>query len=597
MASSGWQGQKNIQTSVYPHMALNLRVDSISHSGTTLTVKGIVRVICTSGYIAYNNATVSLTGGGSKTINLNLSSGGTADTGTFTCTISNVSATTTSKSVTASLSAGSVASGSASWTLSFNASTTPPTGLYINNVSSTWNSVTGTVGLSSYGNGSGTKTLEMSVLTQSYVPGLPHRLEQVTDGSMSKTFTVSNSSAYPAAGSIDIKGAGTYYTGVYASNGSEVTRYAGGSIATPPSPLQSITYSATQGSTNVTISITVTGGTSTNNNSNTVTTYYRYSTNGGSSYSSWTSAGTGTTWTAKTASFTCNYGASVVVQAKQTYSGKDSAVKQITFTATSGTAPSGGSVAVTGSTWNTVSLSASGVSYGNPSGVSGRSIMFGIRESTSASSNNRVSTATNTTSSTATLSNSSSTTTTGLTLKGMLAFYTFMTANNTVQSATVVSSSTAQYLPPAPGTCSYTNDGGALYTVSYTGVAANNVTNYTASDLTRSVRYKIDNGNWTYIDNAAVKTVTAVTSQQITVPYQSTATVEAWMSYKGANSQVSTISITNTDNPVHLYGSVNGQAKEIKHLYGSVNGQAVKINKLYASVGGVAKKIFEDTGA
>ena len=125
------------------------------------------------------------------------------------------------------------------------AKSSAPTGLYINNVSSTWNSVTGTVGLSSYGNGSGTKVLEMLVLTQSYVPGLPHRLEQVTDGSMSKTFTVSNSSAYPAAGSIDIKGAGTYYTGAYASNGSEVSRYAGGSIATPPSPLQSITYSAT----------------------------------------------------------------------------------------------------------------------------------------------------------------------------------------------------------------------------------------------------------------------------------------------------------------------------------------------------------------
>ena len=566
--------------------SVNFEYDSASTSGTTWPAR--LRIVARSGYafsVDFRNVTVGGTNYGNKT-NLNQNSGtfwtgslsSGSKTATWTCPWYNG---TKSYSITGTLPA----------------KTSAPTGLYINNVSSTWNSVTGTVGLSSYGNGSGTKVLEMLVLTQSYVAGLPHRLEQVTDGSMSKTFTVSNSSAYPAAGSIDIKGAGIYYTGVYANNGSETTRYAGGSIATPPSPLQSITYSATQGSTNVTISITITGGTSTNNNSNTVTTYYRYSTNGGSSYSSWASAGTGTTWTAKTASFTCNYGASVVVQAKQTYSGKDSEVKQITFTATNGTAPSGGSVTVTGSTWNTVSLSASGVSYGNPSGVSGRSITFGIRESTSASSNNRVSTATNTTSSTATLSNSSSTTTTGLTLKGMLAFYTFMTANNTVQSATVVSSSTAQYLPPAPGTCSYTNDGGALYTVSYTGIAANNVTNYTASDLTRSVRYKIDNGAWTYIDNAAVKTVTAVTSQQITVPYQSTATVEAWMSYKGTNSQVSTVSITNANNPVHLYGSVSGQAKEIKHLYGSVNGQAVKINKLYASVGGVAKKIFEDTGA
>ena len=564
--------------------SVKFEYDSASTSGTTWPAR--LRIVARSGYtfsVDFRNVTVGGTNYGTKS-NLNQNSGtfwtgnlsAGSKTATWTCPWYNGSK---SYSITGTLPA----------------KTSAPTGLYINNVSSTWNSVTGTVGLSSYGNGSGTKILEMLVLTQSYVAGLPHRLEQVTDGSMSKTFTISNSSPQAAAGAVDIKGAGTYYTGVYVSNGSEVARYAGDSIATPPSPLQSITYSATQGSTNVIIDITITGGTSTNNNSNTVTTYYRYSTNGGSSYSSWTSAGTGTAWTAKTAAFTCAYGASVVVQAKQTYSGKDSEVRQITFTAPAGTAPSGGTVTVTSFTWNTVSLSASGVSYGNPSGVSGRSITFGIRESTSASSNNRVSTATNTTSSTATLSNSSSTTTTGLTLKGMLEFYTFMTANNTVQSATVVSSSTAQYLPPAPGICSYTNDGGALYTVSYTGVAANNVTNYTASDLTRNVRYKIDNGAWTYIDNAAVKTVTAVTSQQITVPYQSTATVEAWMSYKGTNSQMSTISITNTNNPVHLYGSVSGQAKEIKHLYGSVNGQAVKIKKLYASVGGVAKKIFEDT--
>lgn len=383
MASSGWQGQKNVQTSVYPHMALNLRVDSISHSGTTLTVKGIVRVVCTSGYISYNNATVSLTGGGSKTLNLNLSSGGTADTGTFTCTISNVSATTTSKSVTASLSAGSVASGSASWTLSFNASTSAPTGLYINNVSTAWNSVTGTVGLSNYGVGSGTKTLEMLVLTQSYVAGLPHRYEKVTDGSMSKTFTVSNNSTAAAAGSVDIKGCGMYYTGVYASNGSEVARYAGSAVYTPPAPV--------------------------------VFNYVR--------------VGTTDQW-------------------------------QITLT-------------------------------GDPN---------------------------------------------------------------------------------------------------------KNNTNYTAAQLTRSLRYKIDNGSWVNVESAEVKAIDATTLVNITIPASSTATIEGWMTYQSKNSQVSTITVTNTDAPVHLYGSVNGLSKEIHYLYGSVNGRSVKIRKLYASVGGVAKLVHVDTG-
>lgn len=382
MASSGWQGQKNVQTSVYPHMALNLRVDSISHSGTTLTVKGVVRVICTSGYISYNGATVSLTGGGSKSINLNLSSGGTADTGTFTCTINNVSATTTSKSVTATLSAGSVASGSASWTLTFNASTSAPTGLYINNVSSTWDSVSGTVGLSSYGTGSGTTQLQMVVLYESYVAGLPHRWDRTTSGALSYNATVDNNSTAASVGAIDIKGCGLYYTGVYANNGSESSRFAGPSIYTPPAPA--------------------------------VLNYVRI--------------GETNQW-------------------------------QVTLT-------------------------------GDPN---------------------------------------------------------------------------------------------------------NNNTGYTAAQLTRSMRYKIDNGSWVNVETAVVKAIDATTIATITIPAASTATIEGWMTYQGLNSEVGSITITNGDAPVHLYGSVSGQAKEIKHLYGSVNGRSVKITKLYASVGGVAKKIFEDT--
>jgi hypothetical protein len=383
MASSGWQGQKNIQTSVYPHMALNLRVDSISHSGTTLTVKGIVRVICTSGYISYNNVTVSLTGGGSKTINLNLSTGGTADTGTFTCTINNVSATTTSKAVTATLSAGSVASGSASWTLSFNASTSAPTGLYINNISSTWDSVSGTVGLTSYGTGSGTKELTMLVLTQTYVAGLPHRWDRTTSGALSYNATVDNNSTAAAAGSIDIKGCGLYYTGVFVTNGSVASRLAGPSIYTPPAPV--------------------------------VLNYTR--------------VGETNQW-------------------------------QVTLT-------------------------------GDPN---------------------------------------------------------------------------------------------------------NNNADYTAEQLNRSLRYKIDDGSWVNVESAVVKAIDATTIVTITIPAASTATIEGWMTYQGLNSEVGSITITNGDAPVHLYGSVNGQAKKLVHVYGSVNGRSVKLTKIYASVGGVAKLVHVDTG-
>lgn len=43
-----------------------------------------------------------------------------------------------------------------------------------------------------------------------------------------------------------------------------------------------------------------------------------------------------------------------------------------------------------------------------------------------------------------------------------------------------------------------------------------------------------------------------------------------------------------------LYGSVNGQSKEIKMLYGSVGGQTKKIKKLYASVNGQTKLIYQE---
>lgn len=468
-----------------------------------------------------------------------------------------------------------------------------PSSLTITGVSSTYNSITGTIKVGDWGGGTQTYH-ELLVLNTAYTQGgLPQRYESST--SNPATLTVTNNSTAGSAGAVTITGASTYYIGQYANNGSVEARQDGGTVSTPPAPLQTLSYTQTQGASNVTVGLTITGGTSSDNSSNTVTTYYRYSANGGTSYSAWTSAGTGTAWTSKTASFTCPYGASVVVQAKQTYDSKDSVVKQVSFTATTGTGPSGGTLTVTSSMWNSVSLSASGVSYGYPNSISGRSITIGIRASTSATSNNRTKTTTNVTSATATLNNSSATTTTALTLKGMLPVYPILIADNTVKTANVVLDNTPYYLPPAPGTGSYTDDGNGDYTISYTGVAANNVTNYVASDLARTVRYKIDNGAWVYVDNAAVKTLTTVTSQQISIPYQSTATVEAWLTYKGKNSTVTSFTVSNMTNPVHLYGSVSGQTKEVQHLYGSVNGQTKKITKLYGSVGGVSKLIFQDT--
>lgn len=58
---------------------------------------------------------------------------------------------------------------------------------------------------------------------------------------------------------------------------------------------------------------------------------------------------------------------------------------------------------------------------------------------------------------------------------------------------------------------------------------------------------------------------------------------------------VTTDSIAPLEKPTHLYGSVNGRAKEITKLYGSVGNQAKKIIKLYAGDSeGKARLIYED---
>lgn len=151
------------------------------------------------------------------------------------------------------------------------------------------------------------------------------------------------------------------------------------------------------------------------------------------------------------------------------------------------------------------------------------------------------------------------------------------------------------YTPPAPVSITYQQASENEWQITFTGDPNNNKTTYDTAELTRSLRYKIGSGSWVNVESDAVKAIDATTTVTITIPAGQTATIEGWMTYHGLNSEVASTTITNGASPVHLYGSVNGQAKEIQHLYGSVNGRAVKIVKLYASVNGAAKKIFEDT--
>ena len=272
----------------------------------------------------------------------------------------------------------------------------------------------------------------------------------------------------------------------------------------------------------------------------------------------------------------------------------------ITFSA-SGDLPSGADAVFASHTWNSVTMTSSVSSWG--SGYSGTPNLECIIDGgTTSSFGPRIGirNATTATSVTNTVSNATKTFSLdgGLDLKGCTQYRIACWASTNIGNNSIIDSTT-RYTPPAPGQLSYTDEGNSSWRVVYTGVAANNSTSYTAADLVRTFRYKdATDANWTYVQQDAQAAITDVTISYIPISPQHTVEIEAWMTYKGEQSEVSSTTITNDTTVAHLYGSVPGQVRnesaEIEKLYGSVNGQTKKITKLYASVGGMTKLIFED---
>lgn len=155
------------------------------------------------------------------------------------------------------------------------------------------------------------------------------------------------------------------------------------------------------------------------------------------------------------------------------------------------------------------------------------------------------------------------------------------------------------YTPPAPSQFTYTDpgdEGTKVFPVSFAGVSADNNTDYTSSELTRTIRYKIDNGPWVYVDNNTNAAIDFVTNFNVSVPAGSTATVEGWQTYRGLNSEVRAIVLANTNMVTHFYGSRSLLTKKVVKMRGPhpVTHESKKIVKFYMSVGGVARKVFED---
>lgn len=272
----------------------------------------------------------------------------------------------------------------------------------------------------------------------------------------------------------------------------------------------------------------------------------------------------------------------------------------------SGSAPSGGYITYNSCTWDSINATSGVSSWG---GIDGTLCLFVVTGTTNGDINDATTLGSyarreywyGKTSELSHTFNADDASTSGtwygtpLSIKGLLHYK--IAYNNLNTAGTIAAlDSTLRYLPPAPGQLAYSDPGGAgtkVVPVEYTGVVANNNANYDQSELTRSVRYKIDDGQWVWVTQA-VTALDAVTSFDVSVPAGSYATVEAWMNYHGMSSEVSTVTIPNNNNPSFIYGSAGGESVATIKWYGPVSNVSKKIIKIYGSHEGVARKLFED---
>ncbi len=226
-------------------------------------------------------------------------------------------------------------SGTRSYTCSGNipSGVTPPSGLSATLNSKTYNSATIKVSLSSYGVPSGTdgRYIEAAVLNQNSY-GASYRYLKANN-TTSSTFTIDNSStANPS--SFNIEANHKYWYGAYATNTQASVSTVAGSFYTPCPPLATLTFGSQTYATYNTVNATINYTRQTDAGAETRTGYYRYSTDGGSTYSSWTSFGTISVAVGSTASFIANVptASNITLQAKiNTSNGGDSTTKTVTF--------------------------------------------------------------------------------------------------------------------------------------------------------------------------------------------------------------------------------------------------------------------------
>ena len=226
-------------------------------------------------------------------------------------------------------------SGTRSYTCSGNipSGITPPSGLSATLNSKTYNSATIKVSLSSYGNPSSTdgRYIEAAILNQNSY-GASYRWS-IAKNTTSSTLTVNNSSSSNPS-SFSIEGNHQYWYGAYATNTRASTSVVAGSFHTPCPPLSTLAFASQTYATYNTVGAAINYTRQADGGAETRTGYYRYSTDGGSTYSSWISFGTVSVAAGTTASFIASLptASNITLQAKLTTpNGGDSTTKSVSF--------------------------------------------------------------------------------------------------------------------------------------------------------------------------------------------------------------------------------------------------------------------------
>ncbi len=211
---------------------------------------------------------------------------------------------------------------------------TAPSGLSVSVKSKTYDSITFSTSLSSYGvpSSSSGRYIEAAILNQNSY-GASYRYETASNTS-SATIAVDNSSrANPSSFSIEANH--KYWYGGYASNTQASTSTVVGTVYTPCPPLSLLTPSTQTYAEYNKVNAVIQYKRQTDAGAETRTGYYRYSTDGGTTYSSWVSFGTVTVAAGSNATFTAKLptNSNITLQAKlSTPNGGDSAIKTTTLT-------------------------------------------------------------------------------------------------------------------------------------------------------------------------------------------------------------------------------------------------------------------------